>query len=320
MAAVLKPGWSKPSTILFAAEIPTNEKTFGFALAQAAEFGADLIIFHAYDRVGPDAKTPLGGHRNDYSLARGERHFLEPFAERARNAGIHCKILVREGQPADELLAFLRDRGTIDRVIMGAHSPGPIGKLLVGSVAEAVLRNSEVPVCIVGPNAVEGTWRYPVARRILCDVSKREVSQVVAYLGAEVAAADKACLLLQLVVAPQDRAEALGVRSINEVEAELHSLVPARLQNYIRVQARAVLGDPTEELLYGGRAQKASLILLGAQGASHFAAHTRAGAIYKVLAYAHCPVMTLSPVLLAGCGAKPPMPHPREINYLAGVV
>ena len=35
MAAVVKPGWSKPSTILFASEIPTNEKAFSFALAQA---------------------------------------------------------------------------------------------------------------------------------------------------------------------------------------------------------------------------------------------------------------------------------------------
>ena len=33
MAAAIKPGWSKPSTILFASEIPANEKAFGFALS-----------------------------------------------------------------------------------------------------------------------------------------------------------------------------------------------------------------------------------------------------------------------------------------------
>ena len=38
MAALLKPGWTKPSTILFATEIPHNEKAFSFALAQAREF------------------------------------------------------------------------------------------------------------------------------------------------------------------------------------------------------------------------------------------------------------------------------------------
>ena len=47
----MKPGWSKPSTILFASEIPANEIAFEFALAQAKEFNADLILFHAYDTL-----------------------------------------------------------------------------------------------------------------------------------------------------------------------------------------------------------------------------------------------------------------------------
>ena len=41
MAAAIKPGWSKPSTILFASEFPPSEKVFAVALAEAAEFGAD---------------------------------------------------------------------------------------------------------------------------------------------------------------------------------------------------------------------------------------------------------------------------------------
>jgi hypothetical protein len=67
-----------------------------------------------------------------------------------------------------------------------------------------------------------------------------------------------------------------------------------------------------------GRAQQANLIVLDAYGASHFAAVTRAGTVYKVLAYAHCPVVTLSPALLAGCGVPEEARHPTE-NYLAGV-
>ena len=51
MATVMKPGWSKPSTILFASEIPANQKAFAFAVAQAKEFGANLILFHAYDTL-----------------------------------------------------------------------------------------------------------------------------------------------------------------------------------------------------------------------------------------------------------------------------
>lgn len=80
------------------------------------------------------------------------------------------------------------------------------------------------------------------------------------------------------------------------------------------------LGDPTEELLYQGRVQQANLIVLSAHGASHFAAITRAGTVYKVLASAHCPVITMSPVLLAECGAKAENLHPSEVNFIAGVI
>ena len=77
-------------------------------------------------------------------------------------------------------------------------------------------------------------------------------------------------------------------------------------------------GDPTEELLCQGRAPQADLIVLGAQGASAFAAVARLGVVYKVLAHSHCPVMTLSPVVLAASGAKKNMAHAAEV-FLAGV-
>jgi hypothetical protein len=57
---------------------------------------------------------------------------------------------------------------------------------------------------------------------------------------------------------------------------------------------------------------------MGAQGASHFAAISRAGIVYKVLAYAQCPVLTLSPVVLTECGAGEQHFHPSEV-CMAGV-
>src|ERR1700739_4538482 len=159
MTSVLKPGWSKPATILFASEIPANEKTFAFALAQASEVGADLILFHAYDTLMVAASETSGIRYYDYAAAaRAEMKHLEPLANRARAVGLRCEIVVRPGLPADQILAYSHER-EIDRIVMGTHSPGPIGKLLVGSVAEAVLRTATIPVCIVGPDVVDGTYR-----------------------------------------------------------------------------------------------------------------------------------------------------------------
>jgi nucleotide-binding universal stress UspA family protein len=317
MAAAIKPGWSKPATILFASEIPVNEKAFGFAVAEAAEFGADLILFHVYDSPEAAAPTSSGPDRFDYAQARAEKQCFGPFAQRAKDLGIHCRIVVRQGRAAEQILTFLRER-KIDRVVMGAHSPGPIGKLLVGSVAEAVLRNANVPVDIVGPYVVEGAYRHSATRTILCSAGGRESSRVVAIFAAELAARHNARLILQHVIPPQESDDVLAGRTLGQMETELFSLIPVRFQDSVDVRTRAVLGDPTEELLYQGRSQRANLIVMGAQGASQFAAATRAGIVYKVLAYAQCPVITLSPVLLAGCGATEHQPRLSE-SSMAGV-
>jgi nucleotide-binding universal stress UspA family protein len=318
MAATVKPGWSKPSNILFASEIPANEKAFAFALAQAAEFSANLIIFHAYDTLVVAASETSGIRYYDYAAAaRTEVQHLEPLAQRVRAAGVQCEVVVRPGLAADQILAFLRERD-IDRIVMGTHSPGPIGKLLVGSVAEAVLRTAKVPVLIIGPEVVDGGYRNFATRTILCAVSMQEASYLVATFAAQLAIQYNARLILQHVIRPQERTEALAGRSIDQVEADLLKLIPSELQSKLTVQTIVVPGDPTEELLYQGKAQQADLIVLGAQGASAFAAVTRHGVVYKVLAHSHCPVITLSPAVLAECGANGEKHHPADV-YMAGV-
>ena len=141
---------------------------------------------------------------------------------------------------------------------------------------------------------------------------------MVADFAAELAVRHNARLVLQHVIRPQDRAEVLAGRTIDQVEADLLSLIPVEFQEKLTVQTIVVPGDPTEELLYQARAQQADLIVLGAQGASAFAAITRHGVVYKVLAHSHCPVITLSPTVLAECGSHGEKRRQSEM-YMAGV-
>lgn len=318
MATVLKTGWSKPSTILFAAEVPVNEKAFSFALAQASEFGADLILFHVCDILVNALPETCGVcYFDSAGTARADRACLEPLAQQAHRTGIRCEIVVRSGMPADQILSFLRER-EIDRVVMGTHSPGRVGKLLVGSVAEAVLRNAPVPVCIIGPEVAEDSARNFATRTILCAASLHETSAAVAAFAAELASQHSANLILEHVIHPHGRIAAASIGRVEEIEIELLALIPADMKERISVQTIVAPGDPTEELVYQARAQQVDFMVLGAQGASAFAAITRHGVVYKVLAHSRCPVITLSPVVLEECGvSSPPARHYED--YLAGV-
>jgi nucleotide-binding universal stress UspA family protein len=328
MAVVCKPGWTKPSTILFASEIPANEKALAFAVAQAKEFHAGLILFHACDT------QPESGHEaraaryfDSATAARTEKLQLEPLAERARAAGVTCEVVVQPGSPSEQILAFVQERAhhhtshrhAVDRIVMGTHSPGPAGKLLVGPVAEAVLRSAPVPVFIVGPEVADGAARNFATRTILCATNLFESSVIVAGVAAELAMQHHARLILQHVIRPQERTELLAGRSLDQLEADMLALVPPALQGRVAIQTIVVPGDPTEELLHQCRAQQADLIVVGAEGASAFAAASRHGVVYKVLASASCPVLTLSPQVLAECGATSERKVRSAEEYMAGI-
>ncbi len=61
-----------------------------------------------------------------------------------------AEIFIEEGDAAERLLAFARERA-IDVIVLGGRDPG--GKRMFGSVAEAVLTHSEVPVLVTRPHA-----------------------------------------------------------------------------------------------------------------------------------------------------------------------
>jgi nucleotide-binding universal stress UspA family protein len=319
MEIIPDPCWSKPSRILLATEIPVNNKVFSYALAKAIKFNAELVIFHAIEKI---ATAPLdfskNPHGDDISAYQVPQRLIEPFAERAKKAGIHCKTMIQTGAPANQILDLL-SKQQIDSVIMGTHTHGPIGKLLVGSVADAVLCSANVPVDIVGPDVQEGTHRNFSVRNVLCPVCTQAFGHLVVSFAAEIATGHNANLFLQYVIPPQERDKILAVRSIDQIKARMLALVPVELQGKIRILTNVVIGDPVEELLYQSKIQHTNIIVMGAPCASHFAAVSCSGIVYQIVAHAHCPVVTLSPVVLAKCGARLNLPRPSDVNYMAGV-
>jgi len=74
--------------------------------------------------------------------------YLVPFATELRANGVRATTEVRCGEPVAEILATARE-GKADLIIMTTHGRTGFGRLLFGSVAEAVLRQSDVPVFLM---------------------------------------------------------------------------------------------------------------------------------------------------------------------------
>jgi nucleotide-binding universal stress UspA family protein len=69
-------------------------------------------------------------------------------AEGLARAGWRVRTDVRTGVPVEALLAAAKDVGA-DLVVVGARGTGGITRLLLGSVAEGILKRSPVPTLVV---------------------------------------------------------------------------------------------------------------------------------------------------------------------------
>jgi len=75
--------------------------------------------------------------------------YLAALAAELRGKGVRAHTQVRKGRrPAEEIVAMARD-AEADLIAMTTHGRSGLGRLLFGSVAEGVLRESKLPVLLL---------------------------------------------------------------------------------------------------------------------------------------------------------------------------
>jgi nucleotide-binding universal stress UspA family protein len=114
-----------------------SEAAVRVAHAYAKAFGARLHVFHV---TWPD-----------------ELGVTALFAGLVAELGTVVPIVVasQRGDAADEIVRYARDHG-IQLIVLGTHGRTGVSRVLLGSVAERVIRTAPCPVLTVPPAAVEG--------------------------------------------------------------------------------------------------------------------------------------------------------------------
>ena len=78
-------------------------------------------------------------------VEKDRREQLEKLARERIPAAVRCETLVTSGDPAERVLETARGLDA-DLIVMGTHGRKGLGHLVLGSVAERVVRESPVPV------------------------------------------------------------------------------------------------------------------------------------------------------------------------------
>jgi nucleotide-binding universal stress UspA family protein len=134
----------------------TGVLEMGVGLAKA--FGARLCLFHvvepepSYTAYGftPDEFPALHAYQEEAKRRAGDK--LEALLDSVKAGLPDATTQIAEGSPLHSLLDYVKDSGA-DFVVLGSHGHGVIASLLLGSVAEGMVRKATVPTLIVPATA-----------------------------------------------------------------------------------------------------------------------------------------------------------------------
>jgi nucleotide-binding universal stress UspA family protein len=293
--------WVRPSVILVATDLSDLDRLMPVAFEETADSGARLILLHVLG--SPDLLSVDAAGMPCYDPAcfmESATRMLESCCQTARHQKIHCDMVLREGNVAQQIAAVSRQFHA-DRIILGTRTRSRIGKPLLGSVVEQVLRSVNLPVMTVGPEAHLKVGSNDRQRIVLHATTLRETSRPSAALASLIAAHQGARLVLLHVLPPVDewgRKSELDEIDWNGMEStalrELHKLAAEScVESCAEIDHLVLRGNPTIEILAEASGRSASLIVLGASQHTTFNDLTRDQVAMRVIAYAHCPVLIL---------------------------
>jgi nucleotide-binding universal stress UspA family protein len=124
-----------------------SDRALEHALELAASLGAKVTVVHAYQIPiydFPDGTiVPSAEHAS--AIAEAAQRHMDAMIARHKDRGVPLDAVLRQGAPADEILAVAKERGH-DLIVIGTHSRGPFGRAFYGDVAMHVQRAATLPV------------------------------------------------------------------------------------------------------------------------------------------------------------------------------
>jgi universal stress protein A len=124
-----------------------------YALSFAMLYDARLFLLYVADPPPVPAMRDSRMDPETFRMRAGNAplQVLHAFMGRHLSSEIPCTPVVRTGIPADEIQRFA-DEERVDLVVMATHGRTGLRHIVMGSVAETVVRHSAVPVLTIKPS------------------------------------------------------------------------------------------------------------------------------------------------------------------------
>jgi nucleotide-binding universal stress UspA family protein len=294
--------------VLFATDFSsTSEAALPYAAAICRRFGSTLHTVHVLSDTGLLMMTggidyvSMGTLYEDAHTEASEK--LDQISGRLRDIPRHNHV--RHGQVWTGL-ADVIEANEVDLIVIGTHGRTGLGKLLLGSVAETILRHAPCPVLTVGPK-ISGRAKLPAFAKHGRDLAQFELElrqivfatdfgrNSVRIAQEAIALAEEFGARLTLLHVIENYSQ-LGLRPglIEDGVRRLQELIPLNASLQYHPEIALEFGSSVERILKVASDREADMIILGARSWSEVGGmHLPWSAAHQVIAGAHCPVLTI---------------------------
>jgi nucleotide-binding universal stress UspA family protein len=276
--------------ILFATDFsPCSETVFPYVCSVARKYNATLHIVHVISPEVISIDPPLVLQARETA----ERQ-MQDMATSEQLEGVRHSEVIAEGDVTEAINKTVYD-AKIDLVMVGTHGRTGIRKLVLGSVAEDVVRNATCPVLTLGPKVAADARREAKFNHILIATElKPENPQALNYALSLASEHNAALTMFHAIplapVVDAETATAMIRRKLLEmVHTDLNGPFP---------EAVVEIGNPADLIVNAAAMRHADVIVLGAHRPAILSTHLMDTA-YKVIVGAPCPVLTVGAAVQA---------------------
>lgn len=271
------------------------------ALQQAVELSlvhkSTLFIFHAI-LLHSDDPQHLKAQLNEYldQLENETMERLKTKSDELKGRGVAVEISTERSVSPFE--AIMDKAGSIrpDLIVMGTHGRTGFGKLLLGSVAEKVLRHAPCHVMTVRQDSAIAEGDHGL-RRILVPVDFTDHSHRALQVARSLLATDGSLALVHVVTNPiHPSFYAGGVTRLFQLDPELPGRIRAKLQEWLGEHPGEVVaaeGPVHSEIMRVSQETEAQLIVIGTRGLSGVDHFLMGSVTEKVVRSSKIPVLTV---------------------------
>jgi nucleotide-binding universal stress UspA family protein len=273
-------------------------------MALARWYQAELTLLHVrpafVPAVGEFPYLPNPGLLDPQERERLSRD-LEREAAAARAAGVVVQTVLRDGRPAEEIVAAATAMAA-GLVVMGTHGRGGFERWVLGSVAEKVLRQAPCPVMTIPPASAERPPRE-LFRTIVCATDFSEASTLAVRFALSLAQEAAGRLVLLHVLEALPVLEVQGGLSFDvgdyraHLEREARELmrraVPESARDWCAPEEIVAAGKAWREILRLAGEKQAELIVLGVHGRGALDRMVFGSTTHHVVREAGCPVLSV---------------------------